>query len=183
MLSDLQRAKLTRYFWMYDVDEDGEIGPRDFARVLENIRILYRVPDHSLAFRLLKETFSRRWEGLRQSADADHDGGVDLGEWLAYFDQVLSDEDRYREEIASVTSSLLAIFDTDEDGRLGPDEFSDFYGAYGQPASLARQIFVDLDEDGDGAISRQELVDMADEFFHSDDPSSPGNRLFGPFEE
>ncbi len=41
MLTPLQRMKLARYFTVYDVDDDGKVGLRDFERVLANVRVLH----------------------------------------------------------------------------------------------------------------------------------------------
>lgn len=180
MLSDLQQQKLTRYFRVYDVDDDGRIARPDFERVVENVRALYGADPHSTVHRGLQQDYLRRWEALRASADADDDGGVDLGEWLAYWAGVLDDEARYQAEVASVAHKLFEIFDTDQDGVLGPDEFCNFYGVYGLKSALARQVFLDLDADGDGIVTHEELMEMAHEFYRSDDPAAPGNRLFGP---
>lgn len=180
MLSDFQQQKLTRYFGVYDVDDDGRIARPDFERVVENVRALYGAEARSSAHRGLERDYLRWWEALRASADADHDGGVDLFEWLSYWDGVLADESRYQEEVASVARTLFEIFDTDEDGVLGPDEFCNFYGVHGLKSALARQVFLDLDADGDGTVTREELMEMAHEFYRSDDPAAPGNRLFGP---
>lgn len=180
MLSDLQRKKLTRYFRVYDVDDDGRIAQPDFERVLENVRALYGADEASATHRSLRAGYLRRWEGLRASADADRDGGVDLPEWLAYWNEVLDDEGRYQSEVVAVTRSLLDVFDTDGDGVLGPDEFCNFYGVYGLKSAMAREVFRALDTDGDGIVSRRELLAMAHEFYRSDDPEAPGNHLFGP---
>ncbi|MGD8321338.1 MAG: EF-hand domain-containing protein [Gemmatimonadota bacterium] len=180
MLTDLQTTKLTRYFRLYDVDDDGRIARPDFERVLENVRALHGADPDSQTHRGLREGFLSRWHALAASADIDEDGGVDLSEWLAYWDAVLADEGRYAAEVTSVAEHLFEIFDTDEDGVLGSDEFVNFYAVYGLKSALARQIFLDLDVDGDGRVTRQELVDMAHDFYRSDDPDAPGNRLFGP---
>lgn len=182
MLSDLRKKKLTRYFQVYDVDDDGRIARPDFERVAENVRALYETDERSSAHRLIREGFLRGWEALRASADADDNGGVDLGEWLSYWEGVLLDDERYQNEVASVTERLFRVFDTDEDGVLGADEFCNFYGIYGLKSAEARLVFLELDLDGDGAVTRQELMDMAHEFYRSDDPDSPGNRLFGPLD-
>ncbi len=180
MLTDLQRKKLTRYFRMYDVDDDGRIARPDLERVVENVRALHDAETGSSAYRNLREAYLLWWEALRTAADADEDGGVDLSEWLSYWGDVLADEGRYENEVASVARGLFDVFDTDRDGVLGPDEFCNFYGVYGLKSAMARQVFLDLDLDGDGAVSHDELMQMAHEFYRSDDPAAPGNNLFGP---
>jgi len=180
MLTDLQKKKLTRYFRVYDVDDNGTISLQDFERVAENVRALHGVDPLSPAHTGLRAGFMLRWNALATSADQDKDGRVDLDEWLSYWDGVLGDEARYEAEIATVTERLFEVFDTDEDGVLGADEFCNFYGVYGLKSALARQVFMDLDEDGDGRVTREELMAMAHQFYRGDDPDAPGNRLFGP---
>lgn len=179
MLTPLQTKKLTRYFRLYDVDDDGRIAWPDFERVTENVRALHMAGPHSAIHGHIRDGFKRRWDALRASADADDDGAVALSEWLGYWDGVLADDARYGEEVGFVTERLFELFDTDEDGVLGADEFCNFYGIYGLSAALARQVFMDLDADGDGSVTRHELTGMAHEFYRSDDPDAPGNRLFG----
>lgn len=182
MLTPLQQQKLTRYFRVYDVDDDGRIARADFERVAENVGALHDAGARSSNRRSIEDGFLRQWEALRDSADVDGDGSVDLLEWLRYWEGVLADEARYRAEVVGLTERLLELFDTDADGVLGADEFCNFYGIYGLKATLARRVFLDLDVDGDGAATRQELMAMADEFYRGDDPAAPGNRLFGPLD-
>jgi Ca2+-binding EF-hand superfamily protein len=180
MLSDLQTKKLTRYFEVYDVDENGRLAAADFERVLENVRVLHGASNHSPGYQQLRDAYMGRWEALRGSADVDRDGGVDLDEWLAYWQIALEDDARYEAEAEAITDRLFTVFDTDEDGEIGPDEFCDFYGVFGLGANLARSIFIELDQNQDGVISRDELLEIGREFYRGNDPEAPANLLFGP---
>ena len=181
MLSDLQERKLTRYFQVYDIDDDGQIAPSDFERVIENVRILRGASESSPAGNGLRSAFMSLWTALRDFADSDRDGGVDLDEWLAYWQVALEDDARYEAEVEAITDHLFAVFDIDEDGEIGSDEFVDFYGVFGLESSLARSVFVELDANSDGIISREELLEIDRQFYRSDDPGLPGNMLFGPY--
>ena len=180
MLTELQQQKLTRYFRVYDIDDDGRIGPADFERVIENVRLLHGLNAESPAHQRLREGYASRWDHMRTVADKDADGGVDVEEWLTYWDSVLADDAQFDAEVAVLESRFFEIFDIDEDGFIGPDEFCNFFSCYGMSAAMARQIFMDLDADGDGAVSHQELMEMAREFYRGDNPNAPGNLLFGP---
>lgn len=182
MLTDLQRKKLTRYFRVYDVDDNNRIGPGDFERVVESVRILHGLATNSPGHQGLRDGFLRRWESLRKSADADQDGSVDLAEWLDYWDHLIETDEQYEAEVTEIAARLFEIFDADEDGLLGADEFCDFYGVYGLPSALARRVFLDLDLDGNAVISRTELMEMVHQFYRGTDPNAPGNQLFGPYE-
>ena len=181
MLSDLQEKKLTRYFQVYDIDDDGRIAASDLERVIENVRILRGASERSRAGNGLRAAFMTFWNALTASADSDRDGGIDLDEWLAYWQVALEDDARYETEVEAITDHLFTVCDTDEDGEIGPDEFADFYGLFGLGSNLARSVFVELDANGDGVISREELLEVSRQFYRSDDPGSAGNMLFGPF--
>lgn len=183
VLTELQQKKLTRYFRVYDIDDDGRVGPADFERVIENVRALHGLGAQSAGLAALRVGYSNRWDAIQAAADTDGDGGIDLQEWLAYWDEVLSDDARYEEEVAILKARFFEIFDTDEDGVIGPDEFCNFFSVYGLSAALARQIFMDLDVNGDGVVSHEELMGMVREFFRADDPQAPGNFLFGPLDD
>ncbi len=181
MLSDFQAKKLTRYFQVYDVDDDGRLAAADFERIVENVRILHGEADGSQGYGDLREAYMGLWERLRSSADVDRDGGVDLDEWLAYWQLALEDDDRYVSEVEAITDRLFTVFDLDEDDAIGLNEFADFYGVFGLPVSLAETVFVALDTNGDGVITRSELLEIGRQFYRSDDVEAAGNLLFGPF--
>jgi juvenile hormone diol kinase len=180
MLTPLQQEKLTHYFRLYDVDDDGRIARADFERIADNVRFLHVAAEKTPEHQAIRNGLLLRWEALKSSADTDDSGAVDLREWLRYWEGVLDDDARYQEEVAHLADRLFALFDTDEDGVLGADEFCNFYGVYGLKAAMARLVFLDLDVDGDGAVTREELMAMVHEFYRSDDPKAPGNRIFGP---
>ena len=181
MLSALQEKKLTRYFQVYDIDDDGQISVSDFHRVIENVRIVRGAAEGSFAEQGLRHAFMTFWSALTAAADTDKDGGIDLDEWLAYWQIALESDTRYEEEVEAITDHLFTVFDTDADGEIGPDEFVDFYGVFGLGANLARSVFVELDANNDGIISRREMLEVGRQFYRSDDPGSAGNMLFGPY--
>ncbi len=180
MLSDLQTKKLTRYFQMYDVDDDGRIAAVDFERIVENVRMLHG-DSRSHGPDTLRDAYMSLWDRLRSSADSDRDGGIDLDEWLAYWQVALGDDERAEQEIQAITERLLHVFDLDEDDSIGVSEFSDFYGVFGLAVSLAETVFVELDTNGDGVISRAELTELSRQFYRGNDLEAAGNVLFGPY--
>jgi Ca2+-binding EF-hand superfamily protein len=179
MLTDLQTKKLTRWFQVYDIDDDGEIEASDFERIVENVRILHG--ETADAADGLHGAYRRLWSRLSDAADADGDRNVDLDEWLAYWQIALEDDARFESEVEVLTMRLFDVFDLDEDGTIGPSEFADFYGIFGLPVSLAETVFTELDTDGDGRVTRDELRAAGRTFLLSDDVEAPGNVLFGPY--
>lgn len=181
MLSELQTKKLTRYFEVYDIDDDGRIAAADFDRIVENVQLLHGVGGRSSAAESLRAAYATLWDRIRSSADVDGSQSVDLDEWLAFWQTALEDDGRYHEEVQAITDRLFTVFDVDEDDSIGPSEFADFYGVFGLAVHLAETVFATLDVNGDGVITRDELLSLSGDFFRSTDPESSGNFLFGPY--
>lgn len=178
----LRRRKLTRYFEVHDLDGDGRIGLADFERVVENLRSRRGLAADAASVEALRSAYRSFWSSLRESADTDGDGEVDLGEWLAHWERVLGDDRRYQREVADIVRRLFALFDQDGTAAIEADEFCDFHAAHGLSPAFARTVFVDLDHDGDGAVDWEEFLEMAHAFYLGTEPDAPGNRLFGPLD-
>lgn len=179
MLTDLQTKKLTRYFQVYDIDDDGRIESSDFARIVENVGILHG--SDGSASDPVREEYLALWERLRERADSDRDLGVDLDEWLGYWQRALEDDDRFESEVLAITERLFSVFDLDENDGIGRNEFADFYGIFGLSVDLASTVFETLDADGNGMLTHAELDVIARQFFRGDDVEEPGSFLFGPY--
>jgi Ca2+-binding EF-hand superfamily protein len=52
----------------------------------------------------------------------------------------------------------------------------------GLPPDSLNEAFTALDTDGDGHLSRTEIRTAVDEYYTSEEPDTPGNWLFGPFQ-
>ena len=180
MLSDLQTKKLTRYFQVYDIDDDGRIAASDFERIVENVQMLHGYPAGVSAVSELRGAYMSLWNRIR-GADGDGDGTIDVDEWLAYWQLALEDDARYEAEVEAITDRIFTVFDLDEDDAIGPGEFADFYGTFGLPVSLAETVFVSLDRNEDGVLTRAEMLEIGREFFRGDDVEAAGNVLFGPY--
>ena len=103
MLSELQEKKLTRYFQVYDIDDNGRIAASDLERVVENVRVLQGAAEGSFAEQGLRSSIMTFWSALSGSADVDQDGEIDLDEWLAYWQVALESDLRYAEEVEEIT--------------------------------------------------------------------------------
>lgn len=118
---------------LYDADGDGRVGREEFDRAR-------------------MEAFSR--------TDANGDGRLDLGEYLAEY------EDRLDRHIAVRRQSALDqarvrfdALDTDKDGRVSWAEY----------AASGERMFARADVDGDGVVDAADVAAAAD--------GSPGQRL------
>ncbi|MGE0492375.1 MAG: EF-hand domain-containing protein [Vulcanimicrobiota bacterium] len=186
MLSELQRKKLTRKFKLLDFDNNGAIEQADFQRVLENLAQHRNLSLTSHKLQGLRKTVDKVWSALHRFCDADHDGQVTLDEWLSFHHEAIRHEREMLESlpghestIDAMTALVFELLDVEGDGRIGLGDYQHFCRAYGVPDEEIRPSFAKLDRNGDGYLSRAEILQLVIEFYCSDDPNSPGNHFFG----
>ena len=119
MLTDLQTKKLTRYFRVYDIDDDGGIESADFERIVENVRLLHGVDGEPGQHAAHRGGTAR----LLAIFDLDESGAIGRSEFRDFYG------------VFGLAVSLAdAVFDTldlDQDGSISRDEL----------VSLSRQFF------------------------------------------
>lgn len=181
MLTALQKRKLIRLFTIYDADNSGRLSLIDFKRIAQRLAELRDWSYNSPEYNDILSQFSLDWLRIKEEADIDRDHKVTLEEWLAYYDQVLTSEDSYHEELQNRFEIIYDIFDQDGDGEIGLQEWIDFCRAYNVPIVYAPNIFQSLDRNGNGFLCKREVLQMFHDFYFSDNPEAPGNWMLGPY--
>ncbi len=181
MLSELQTRKLTRRFKISDADNNGVIERIDFERIAERSAELRGWSSDSPETKKLHANLMGWWSGMQPMADVDQSNQITLQEWLNYHDQLIHDPELYQATIGVVIEFDLQVYDLDGDGALNLGDYTAFFASLGLNAEAAAEVFPKLDRNGDGLISRSELLQLVDEFFKSDDPQAAGNWMMGAF--
>lgn len=166
---------------MYDCDRDGNLVCKDFENIATKVAKVKNLGARSPKVLALKERFLRAWKSLLGEADANSDKKISLEEWLAYYDNVLGNKERYFKEVQSLMKLIFEVFDTDGDGQLCQQEWAELFDVYNVHPAYAPTAFEKMDMNGDGCLSRDEILVLIDDFFCGDDPSSVANAMFGPY--
>jgi Ca2+-binding EF-hand superfamily protein len=182
MLTNLQKRKLTRFFNVWDANGDGVITTADPAQVAQNLAELRGLEPGSPEHEGFYAGFMLYQNDFLQAVDVDESGQVTLDEWLAYHDEMLQDDQRFEGTVLMVVEVMFALMDQDGDGRITLEE----YGTWMRGMRIAEQditekVFQKLDLNGNGTVSKAEMLQLTREFFHSDDPEARGNWALGPF--
>lgn len=185
MLSDLQKKKLTVYFNSLDADRNAVIQKQDFEQHVGYVVAARNAEPGSATYNWVYNKWMKEWARLATFADTDQNGEVTLEEWFDFHEKELKTDQPYwkiPEEAGGPTPQefLFDILDRDGDGVIGWHEYSLFLTAYAVKEELHETIFQKLDLDKDGAISRDEWITLADQFY-ADDADAPGNWLMGPY--
>ncbi|MEL7316223.1 MAG: EF-hand domain-containing protein [Cyanobacteria bacterium J06559_3] len=181
MLTELQSRKLLKLFCMYDGDRNGFLVQQDFEQVVERLAKAKNLGARSPKVLALKERFRRVWQSLLAKADASGDQKVCLNEWMAYYVDVLGDEEKYAQEVHDLMKLIFDVFDTNGDGKLSQEEWAELFQVYNIHPAYAPSAFEQLDENQDGVLSQTEILVLVDDFFCGDTADSVANSMFGPY--
>ncbi len=186
-LTDLQKRKLIHMFELLDVDGNGLLEYADFEAVVEGLAEERGLELNSPGYRRLLGRSRRIWKGLFQ-CDIDGDGHITLPEWLGYHIKAIIEDERAGISPAGLTTAIDSIaryffelMDMDGDGRVKKPDYAKFCEAHGIPKQEVAESFRELDRDGNGVLSMDEVLVLVREFYVSDDPTAPGNWFFGDF--
>ena len=181
MLTDLQQRKLTKLFSMYDSDYTGVLVKKDFELMFKKLSTLRNWSLRSPRCLVLQDKLMRKWQGLEKKADTAHNHQVCRAEWLAYYDDCLTDTELHAEDIISLMELIFDVFDQDEDGKVNQAEWGQLLAAFNESPVYAPLVFPPLDADQDGWLTKAEFLQHFSAFCCSDEEDNPANGMFGPY--
>lgn len=181
MLTELQRRKLARSFYIIDANHDGFVERGDYEGVAQRLADYLGLPSGSAERQQHTAEYMAGWEYIQQAADSDGDDRVTLDEFLAANALIISQREVLETLALTTASNTMSWQDKDKDGRISHDEILGVTKVWAITHAEAEEAFRHLDRDGDGYISKDELLQATEEFFMSDDPNAPGNWLIGPY--
>ncbi len=179
MLSEVQRQKLPNVFGMYDIDQNGYIDLDDFDLLCQKVMANKQLPMSSPEATTLREKFAKRFGHMQQFADPGNPDRITIDQWLAYITETMDDPQAYDAEITGTASFIFSLFDTNRDDTLSLGEFHQYFQSLGLDDTCAAELYTRLGLNDDATVSKDQYLVLLDQFFKSEDPSAPGNILFG----
>jgi hypothetical protein len=181
MLGDLQRQKAAHYFDLIDADDNDLIEPADFQRRADRLAEAMEVTSEAARDRLRRRVMLW-WEHLSTLADANDDGRITRTEWEMYWERFkiavsMGSNRRSIERLERVARHTFRAIDRTDSGQVTEAEFSDWLAAWDIDGHAA--VFRRLDRDDTGYLTEDDLTTATKEFYLSNDPSAPGNVLYG----
>lgn len=180
MLHELQKRNHTNMFHAIDRNGDGVLSWDDHQLILDRFAQATGLSTDSAEYDALRGAIAQNWDELKRHADLDKDDVVDLDEWLAHNDRMLSTKEGYQIAITAIAEMMLGLADDDRDGRLTLANWTMLLGIYGVEARHAGQSFGRVDLDRDGVVTMDELMKAVTQFVLSPNPNDPGHWLLGP---
>jgi hypothetical protein len=196
MLTEFQKRKLMKLFSMYDACNLGVLKISDFECLAQRFADLRGWKSDSIPYDDIESKFIYLWNRMRSEIKNVYNSRpevlnnpdawntqirtqISLEEWFIYFEVVLANKD-YHEEVLALSSAIFTVVDTDESGHLDKTEWADLFRVYNIPVIYVDETFAKIDVNGDGNLSKEEVMAMINEFYFSSDPDSAGSYMFGP---
>ncbi|MBB5872809.1 Ca2+-binding EF-hand superfamily protein [Allocatelliglobosispora scoriae] len=179
MINEVQAAKLDRRFTLLDLTGDNYVQREDYEELARRLAQGASLPlDHPQRQDIV-DSLLGLWEAIAAKVDGDGDGRISRDEWHASVAKSIIERDGFDRIIAPVAEAVLAGYDADSDGELDQDEFESFLTAMGVDAGDASAAFDQIDTDGTGALTLDEITEALRDFYTSPDPDALGNALYG----
>jgi Ca2+-binding EF-hand superfamily protein len=183
MLTDFQRRKLSRMFEMYDVDKNGLVEQTDYEQIAKNLSSIYGLSAGSPERAQLHATHMAFWNSVRQLSSEQAQSRVTREEFVNGYGKLVGNKQSFLAQMGGLADAVIAISDRNGDGQLSVKEYAD--NLRGFDMALSEQDAIEaarhLGIDGDGQLSRAEIMRLLEEFFYSEDPKAVGNGLLGKY--
>jgi Ca2+-binding EF-hand superfamily protein len=183
MLTELQRRKLRLRFALLDTDGDGGLAREDFELVTLRVCAAFGHLPGSADYDRVLGAYLKVWERLCEELDHDPFVPCSMQEFLDACERALLEPartDRPPLHDLDLVDLVFDIADADQNGVIDLAEFTAWMHAYGVGARDTVEAFDLLDADNDGVLSRDEMMQAAEDFYNAVDPVVAGNWLFGP---
>ncbi|KAK2585044.1 hypothetical protein KPH14_008564 [Odynerus spinipes] len=177
-LSEFRKKKLLYVFnAFFDVNQSGAIDKKDFDLAVQRICSSRHWSADDPKSQQTKDTLLKVWEGLQQRADADQDGQISRDEWYSMWEDYAKDPAHAPDWQQTYMKFMFDLEDSSGDGSIDENEFSNVCHSNGVQEAEARDAFKKL---GVGKeVTREKFFDLWKQYFTSDDPTAPGNFIFG----
>ncbi|WP_433441543.1 EF-hand domain-containing protein [Nonomuraea sp. CA-141351] len=180
MAIDLLNHKLDRAFDHIDACGNGVVEREDLLGLGARILVGFGESPTSLTGSSLVDSFDGIWATLSQTLERDPDFSIARPDFRTGMVAAFVTGDLYDAVFRPATVAVAKLCDGNRDGEIGPGEFRTMLSAFGVAYDDVDEAFDRLDRTGRGALTVDELVLAASDYYRSDDPNAAGNWLFGP---
>lgn len=135
-------------------------------------------PSGTSQYKKTYDSLIQIWDGLRQRADSNKDGQVSVEEWSSMWEEYSKDPEKALEWQNKYMEFMFELEDASGDGTIDVGEFSSVCSCYGLGIEECREAFEKMSRGGK-EVNFQQFQELWRQFFVSEDPSEPGNFIFG----
>jgi len=186
MTENFYIKKITHYFNMYDYNGNGVIEASDLLIPAERLTKIRGWGPNSGKTAVYIAGIKQMTIQLIRIADENNDGVISLEEYIKYWVGMAAAFHAGNEQVVTMLQAIALdtgnMLDGNNDGKVTWEEYDQFMRSFRDDMYFdTKAAFAILDLDSNGVISiPEEIIQISQDFLVSDDPTAPGNWIFGP---
>jgi Ca2+-binding EF-hand superfamily protein len=165
-MTSVQEARLQDRFNMWDKDGNGSVERGDWESEAQRILSALGVESQSPKGQALTGAYVGMWSYLASQAGIADGASLSFDAFRTVATQGVLDRGQqgFNDVVRPTIRAVADICDTDGDGRISPDEFKGWLTAIGAEQATADSAFAQIDADGNGYLSVDEMVDAVHKY-------------------
>ncbi|CAL9588215.1 EF-hand domain-containing protein [Streptomyces albus] len=166
MSTALANDRLQKRFDKWDADGNGVLERGDFQEEAAKIAHGFGKAPDSREVQALKDAFNGLFDYLAREAGVGPDGSLSKDQFLQVTGNLIFEggEANFNRVLGPVVKAIIGICDKNDDGKINSSEFEAWLGGIGVNRTEAKEAFQQVDTNGDGELSLDELLAAVREF-------------------
>ncbi|CAL9486780.1 Calerythrin [Actinosynnema sp. ALI-1.44] len=166
MTTAVKNERLEKRFDKWDVNGNGRIERSDLEAEAQRILKAFGEDQSSPQGRAVVDSFVGTFEYLAQRAGVGSNGSLDRNQFLQVIEtEVFQGGDAgFGRVVRPMIQAILNLCDTDGDGEVTKAEFRRWMEAVGVQGAQADKAFGQIDTNGNGSLTVDELVSAVKEY-------------------
>lgn len=160
MATPVASDRLRKRFEKWDADGNGVLEWEDFQEEAAKIAHNFGAASDSREAQTLQEAFRSLFGYLTREAGVAVDGTISEDQFLRVTENLIFErgEADFNRALGPVVKAIIGLCDKNDDGQINAGEFEAWLGGIGVNRSDAQQAFHEVDTNGDGELSLDELL-------------------------
>jgi Ca2+-binding EF-hand superfamily protein len=164
--TESQRSRVSKAFDLMDLDGSGELGVEDIEALAQELVGRFGFAPGSQQHTDVQQASTALWQGLLQGVGLSGSDKISRKEYVDFYAAAAPEE--VQQALAPFADLLFGLFDADGDGKVSQSEFERYHRAWGVSSDRIQGTFQQLDKDGSGDLSKEELRQYLGGFIFGD---------------
>lgn len=165
-MATVQEERLERRFALWDNDNDGDVDKSDYKAEAEEILSNLGADAGSPKGKAVMDAYLGMWDYLAEKAGVGSDGALSLDQFksVVHGEVLEAGNAGFANVVRPTIQAIVSLLDKNGDNQISPTEFNGWMSAIGVDPSQGEDAFHQIDTNGNGYLSVDELVNAVRDF-------------------